>query len=352
MSKLNLLNFHVYTSPRPLAACFWKCKIYIALYVEVENTHESSENGEIDMALFVYILTNIMVPIFLLIAVGFIAQKKLKMDSRTFTRINMYILVPAVLFMKIYTSDVSLGFFGQMVLYIMIVQILMLLMGEGVSRILKYPGSKAKTFSNSLLFFNSGNYGLPMVELLYKGNPVATTAQIFIMLIQNVTTNTFGVFQASSGKGGYKKALKNVLQMPTLYVLTVVILVKLTRVQMPGQIVTTLDYISSGFVGLALITLGVQLAEVEFHWKSNGIFLSCFIRLVLSPLLGFALVRIMGIHGVLAHSLIIGVSTPSAVNTAIIAREFDNEPGYASQIVFVSTILSAFTIPVIAYLMG
>lgn len=304
------------------------------------------------MAIFIYILTNIMLPIFLLIATGFVAQKKLKMDPRTFTRINMYILVPAVLFMKIYTADVSLGFFGQMVFYIMVIQGLMLLMGEGVSRIFHYPRSIRKTFCNSLLFFNSGNYGLPLVELLYKGNPLATTAQIFIMLIQNITTNTFGVFQASSGSAGYKKALKNIFQMPTLYILAVVILVKVSHLEVPGQILTTLGYISNGFVGLALITLGVQLAEVEFDLKLNDIFLSCLIRLILSPVLGYVLIRVMGIQGVLAQSLIIGVSTPSAVNTAIIAREFDNEPAYASQIVFASTILSVFTIPVIVYLVG
>ena len=75
----------------------------------------------------------------------------------------------------------------------------------------------------------------------------------------------------------------------------------------------------------------------------------CFIRLILSPFLGFLLVLAMGIKGELAQALIIGVSTPSAVNTAILAREFNNEPDYAAKIVFYSTLLSGLSMSLVIY---
>ncbi len=304
------------------------------------------------MSTFIYIITNTILPIFLLVAAGYTAQKKFRMDTRTFSRINIYLFIPAVLFMKIYEAKVSMAFVGQVVTYIMAVQAFMLLLGEILSRLNKYPRSKKKAFCNTLLFFNSGNYGLPLIDLVFKGSALATASQIFIMLTQNITTSTFGVFQASSGKSSYKQALKNVLIMPSIYVLAIVVIVKLTGFTVPNPILAPLRYLSSGFIGVALLTLGVQLAEVTAKINIKDVLLSSSIRLVLSPALGLLLVLLLGVQGDLAKAMIIGVATPTAVNTAILAREFDNEPEYASQNVLVSTLLSPISLSVLIFLLN
>lgn len=304
------------------------------------------------MSTFVYIVTNTILPIFLLAATGYIAQKKFKMDTRTFSKINIYLFIPAVLFMKIYEAKVSMAFIGRVVAYIIAVQAFMLLLGELLSRLNRYPRSKKKAFSNTLLFFNSGNYGLPLIDLVFKGSAIATASQIFIMLTQNITTSTVGVFQASSGKSSYKQALKNVLVMPALYVLAIVTVVKVTGFNVPEPILKPLGYLSEGFIGLALLTLGVQLAEVTAKINVKDVLLSSGIRLILSPALGLLLVLLLGVQGELAKAMIIGVATPTAVNTAILAREFDNEPEYASQNVLVSTLISPVTLSVLIFLLN
>jgi len=299
---------------------------------------------------FSYIFINILLPIFILAAVGFLARRKLKLDSRTLSKLNIYIFVPAVIFIKIYSTEVTLEFFKTVLIYIMAMQVLMMLIGEIISRVNHYPRSIKKAFCNSLLFFNSGNYGLPLSELLFKGDPVATTAQVFIILIQNLATNTFGVFQSSTGNSSNKEALKNVLIMPAIYVLFVVIVVKTFRLTVPEQILVPIQYVADGFIGIAIITLGAQLAEITVGIKIKDVLISTVIRLAIAPVIGFFIVTLLGVKGVLAQSLILGVSTPAAVNTAILAKEFDNEPEYASQIVLVSTVLSSVTVPIVIFL--
>jgi predicted permease len=304
------------------------------------------------LSTFIYILVNIILPIFLLVGAGFITQKIFRMDTRTFTRLNIYVFIPALLFMKIYEAKVTMAFVGTVVTYVVAVQAIMLILAEVLSRILRHPRGIKKAFSNSLLFFNSGNYGLPLVDLVFPGSALAATSQIFVMLTQNITTSTFGVFQASSGKSSYRQALKNVLLMPSVYVLAVVAVVKVTGCIVPEPILIPLRYLSSGFIAIALLTLGVQLAEVTTKLNLKAVMLSSSIRLVLSPLLGLALVLLLGVQGDLAKALIIGVATPTAINTAILAREFDNEPEYAAQNVFMSTLLSPITLSVIIFLMN
>lgn len=301
------------------------------------------------LGVVVFIFLKIILPIFALIGTGFVAQKTLKMDSRTFSRVTIYIFVPAIMFVKMYSAKVDLQFFSTIFLFIAGISALMFVIGEITARALGYSRSKRKAFSNALTFYNSGNYGLPLADLVFKSSPIAASVQVFIMLIQNTTGNTVGVFQASSANSSYRKALRHVFKMPSLYVLALIVICNYFTLVVPEPVMVPLRYLADGFIAVALITLGVQLAEIEFTHKISDVLLPCFIRLILSPILGFLLAALMGIKGELAQALIIGVSTPSAVNTAILAKEFNSEPDYAAKIVVYSTILSGVTMSLVIY---
>ena len=194
------------------------------------------------MNTFFYIIINIILPIFFLIAVGFVGQKKLKMDLRTLTKLNIYIFIPAVLFLKIYETNVTLKFFSQVLVYILIIQVAMFILVQLLSKAFGYSRIIKGLLQLSAVF-NSGNYGLPLVELVFNGDPVAVTSQVFIMLIQNVTTNTFGVFRPVQ-EIPTTKALKNILKMPSIYVILMVILVKSFHITIPGLVLVPLGYIA------------------------------------------------------------------------------------------------------------
>lgn len=304
------------------------------------------------MSTVLYILYNIVLPVFILIAAGYVARKQLALDTNTLSRLVIYIMIPVVIFLKIYESTLTPMLFMTILLFMFCIEAFMLLAGEAVSRIFHYPRTVRKTFENLLLFFNSGNYGLPLVDLAFKGNPMAMTTQAIIVLIQNIASNTFGIFQASSGKSSYGKSLKNILRTPLLYALAAGIIVKASGLHLPDPILLPANTLSNAFIGIALINLGAQLAEVRISLKLRDVVALSTIRLLLSPLAGYLMVLALGLKGILAQSLIIGVSTPSAVNTAIIAREFDSEPEFASTGVFATTALSTVTIPVVIYLAG
>lgn len=303
------------------------------------------------MTAFFFIVANVIFPIFMLILIGFVAQKKFKMDVRTFAKLNMYIFVPAIIFKNIYKTEVTWQLFGTILLYLLIIFFGMFFLGMGIARLLNYPRGIRNAFTNSILFFNAGNYGLPVAEIAFQSNPLATTAQIFIMVIQTILMNSFGVFQSAAGKSENRQALKNAIMMPAMYVLVLVVIIKILSIEIPVFLMTPVENLSKGFIPVALLTLGVQLSEVKISKRIKDILISSFIRLLLAPVIGFIIVNLMGVEGILAKVLILGVATPTAVNIAVIAREFDNEPEYASQIVFVSTLLSVITIPILILLM-
>ena len=304
------------------------------------------------MSELLYILLEISLPILLLIAIGFAFQKIFKTNTRTYSKLLIYLLIPVVIFTKLYNMDIAWDFFLQVLPFIVILEVAMFILARAVAAAFRYKKSLRNAFTNSIVLFNTGNYGIPLIELVFQGNPIATASQLFIVIIQNITTSTFGVFQASAGQADHREALKSMAKMPSIYVLAIVAVVKLTGLTIPETINIPLNYISDAFIGFALITLGVQLAEVRIGHKLKEVLTASIVKVIAAPALGFALVLLLGIKGILAQALIIGISTPTAVNTAIIAREFGNETDFAAQTVFATTVFCTFTLPLIIYFTG
>jgi len=59
-------------------------------------------------SLLLYILLNNIAPIFALVAVGYHIGKKFNLDIYTLSKINFYVFIPAVIFVKIYEADIDL----------------------------------------------------------------------------------------------------------------------------------------------------------------------------------------------------------------------------------------------------
>ena len=49
-----------------------------------------------------YILQNILLPIFIMVLLGFVLQKKFTLDLNTLAKLNIYVFVPGFIFVKFY----------------------------------------------------------------------------------------------------------------------------------------------------------------------------------------------------------------------------------------------------------
>jgi predicted permease len=108
-------------------------------------------------------------------------------------------------------------------------------------------------------------------------------------------------------------------------------------------------YIKSAFVGVALVTLGAQLASVERGGARYPVSLAVGLRLLGGPLVGIALIYLLGLHGTLAQVLFISTATPTAVNTMLLCAEFDNHPTFVAKSVFYSMLLSPITVTLVIF---
>jgi predicted permease len=246
------------------------------------------------------------------------------------------------------------------------VQAFMAVVSLVAARLRGIPRDYIRTLMMTTMYHNSGNYGVPLQRLTFAPlgyADLAVSLQVFIMVTQNITSFTIGIFLAAGGKGtDWRKNLRHVLRFPPIYVLAFSILAIVLRDHvLPGSTTAgigrwlepfwvAIRYIKEAFIAVALATLGAQLALVIRQKHSYPITTSVIIRLLLGPAAGLAMIYLLGIEGVVAQVLLIGSSTPTAVNCMLLCLQFDNHPDFAARSVFYSTILSPITVTLTIFL--
>lgn len=289
---------------------------------------------------------SVILTIFLMIGFGVFIKKVFDIDIKTLSKLQFYLLMPSMLFIKIYESELSGGVIKSIVVFTALVIVLLSMISWAIAKFRGYSQSETSVFINTSTYFNSGNYSLPLMQLLFN-NPLAVSIQVIILMINNIMFFTIGVFTTGTGKRGPKRALMYVLRMPLLYIMILAMIMRATGIKIVAPVWDALNILSNSYIGVALLTLGAQLSQTKFKLSNKRLYLSNFIRLVVSPLIGFLLVYLLGIHGMVARVLVIAMGAPTAVNVVISSIELENEPDFAAQAVFTSTLLSLITISIV-----
>ncbi|MDF2721174.1 MAG: Auxin Efflux Carrier [Paenibacillus sp.] len=302
------------------------------------------------MSYFVYILLNNVVPLSLLIGLGVVLQWKFKLDIKTLSKLNFYLFSPAIMFQMLYQSELSLKIMSQVLLFFVVFFFTMFGLVELVMRIGNYRPGMRSAMRNSVIFYNSANYAIPLNQLVFVGDPFTLSIQIIIMMMQNLLPNTYGVYSVNAHKQKLRETMKTILSLPGIYVIPVAFLMRGFHVPVPHPLYVTIDYIAKGFIAIALVTLGIQLGSMKWKLKLRDVAISNILRLCVGPLLGFLIVLAFGFEGDMAKALILSCAVPTSLSSVLLAVEFDNEPEFASQAVFSSTLFSIFTVTLVIYL--
>jgi len=238
---------------------------------------------------------------------------------------------------------------NKVLIFMAIFLFVLYIIGHMIGKLIKADKSMENTFTNTVMFYNSGNYGIPLISLAFNNNAMAVAIQVIVMVIQNVTNFTLGAFQANDKGGSLIDNLKGVAKLPYIYALFLAIILRLLNLEVYKPIMVSLNYLSQAMIAVALLTLGVKLdsTKLDFEWN---VLLSNIVRLVGAPIVAFIIIKLLGFHGILAQVLFISSGLPTAVNTVVLSLEYNSQPEFASKVVFNATLLSAITETVLIYI--
>src|SRR5699024_4128643 len=296
-----------------------------------------------------FILRDIIMPVFIIIIIGFLLQKRMIINVLTLARINIYILVPAFIFVKLYNTTFSATMFSNVVFFLIIYIFFLSIIAKSISKLFRFEKRKKATFINSIIFYNSGNYGVPVNDLVFKGDALAMSIQVIVLTFQNMLVFSYGIFSLYSINSGKLKALIGYFKIPVLYAMVFGIIFNVFEVPIPEFLWTSANYLSDAMIALALMTLGAQVAQLKFKSGLSCLYFSVTIRLFIGPLIALGIIFLLPVNNITGQALFIASSMPTSVNSAVIAQEYNNYPDLAAQVVLFSTIFSAITVSCVIF---
>jgi predicted permease len=295
-----------------------------------------------------------ILPILIIISAGFLLEKKFHLDIATLTKIAFYILIPVFLFVSVYTSDID----ATMLLVILFVLVFMaasFLITRIGTRFIAYDAAERGVIINTVLFYNCGNMGLPIVYLIFADTPYlnhAVTVQLAVILIQSLAVQSFGLFiSKNSSSGSALKALALTLRMPTIYGAALGFLFKSVPVDLTDLFFwPSLEYFYQMVMGFILTTFGIQLGKTRWSFNLKKDMFPVVLRLLVAPAAALLMLKLFNFDPITSRVLFIASAMPAAVNVALIAAEQKSSAEFASQIVLTTTLVSIISLSFIIHL--
>ena len=213
----------------------------------------------------------------------------------------------------------------------------------------KASNKKLPVFQYGTIVSNAGFMGSPIAQGLY-GDQGLLYASIYLIPMRAVMWS-FGVtcFTGAKGKG----VLKKILTHPCIVAVFLGMILMITQISLPKGIEQTIHYAGNANTALSMIVIGNILAEVK---ASEILDLKawwfCLVRLAVIPLLVFAGCHLAGVDELVKQVSVVLAGMPAAATTAILAAKYDGDAQFAAKIVFLSTLLSMVSVPLLCIFMN
>ncbi len=284
------------------------------------------------------VFINVILPVFGIVALGFLLGKRLELQTRTLTRVAYYVFVPAFIFEAISTAAVPLSSTLKMLLFILLAHLLAILAAGSLGRMLGRSREMIAAFVMIASFGNVGNYGLAVIRFRLGDASVAPSTIYFVA----ITIMAFVVCVGAAGwtRGGSRGAMWGVLRTPALWAVIPALAVSQGGVEVPLMLNRMIGLLADAMIPVMLFSLGLQLLEEKKVTMTGDVVLASGIRLILVPAAAWGVATLFDLGKIETVSGILQAGMPTAVLVAIIAKENDIVPGFVTSVVLVSTLTS------------
>ena len=279
-------------------------------------------------------ILGIIVPVFLVVALGWAWARRTKPDMAWVNRLNMTVLAPALIFTALSGKDFDLAANRTLILGSVTIVVGSGLLAWPIARLLR---EDKRTFVPPMMFNNCGNMGLPLAVLAY--GQAGFSAMVALFTVSNLLHFTLGVWIIDH-HARFGRLLANPMVVATVLGFAFAAF----HPPLPEWLAMALKLTGDAMIPLMLISLGVRLSDVP--WSSWRVGL---IGGLVRPLAGIAVAGLLGLALSLDRTqqglLLLFGCLPPAVLNFMVAEQFHQEPGKVASIVLIGNVLALAFVP-------
>ena len=194
-----------------------------------------------------------------------------------------------------------------------------------------------------VIFSNTAFVGYPILRALYGDFAVFVFSLMHLPF--NILIFTYG--RSLLQKGNHQKmTVKDIFSIGTVSSIVALILY-FGNISVPVRVADFFGILGDACVPLSMIVIGVSLAHASWKnvLKSKNINMVVFLRLIVLPILIAWITLPLPISTFNRELLVISGALPAGSMIVVLAKEYKANDGLASAGVFLTTLLSVVTIP-------
>ena len=132
----------------------------------------------------------------------------------------------------------------------------------------------------------------------------------------------------------------------------IAVLLFFSRIRFPEVALDSMNYVADMNTPLAMMVAGFSVAQTDILKMCTKlrVYFSCFLKLVLIPVIMFFILKIIPLPQDVAMTTLIASACPAATTGTMMAIRYKQNYTYSSEMFALSTILAVATIPLIVLL--
>jgi predicted permease len=295
----------------------------------------------------------LLVPFFSYVALGFLAQRKLRKSSEAQGWLDafvFYIAMPALLFQTINGTAFQLGGILSLAMATSSITVVVFLIGTGLSRLRK-QGAPHAVFGLIGSYSNIGYMG-PILAVQVFGSEAGLPAAI-IFCTEIVTILALWSFASATGGESWRAvslSIAKALAHPFILSVLVAIAFKASGATLPAPLSNTIIGFQGAAAPCALFSLGITLARQKNDGLGAGISIAVLFKLVGHPVLvALCLWPFFGDEPVWFGTAVMIAALPPAANIYVLARAANTGISAAATGVLYGTLGAMITVPVVIW---
>lgn len=300
------------------------------------------------------VVINQMLELFMILTLGYLATKKKVVSPKFGTQLSNFILsitLPCMMLASVASIPEQtdhkevLMMFAIAILFYLVMPFIAYL----IARILLVKKEDRHLYMYMTIWSNVGFMGFPVIASIF-GEGAIFYATIF-NLIFNVSNFTLGIMLMS--KDGIKALDRKKFLSPGMIASIAAVTMFAFKLKLPELVNDTLKTVGSTTSALAMIVIGIALAGIPIKSVFTEIRLYPYviIKQILLPLSAWLFLRNVITNPYLLGIVIVIIAMPVATSAVLFANRYENNVALATKAVFITTLASVVTIPIISYLL-
>jgi len=305
----------------------------------------------------------VITPIFFLaflVLIGYIAEKTqyVKNIKESLSKIIINITLPVMIIISLSNQDIN-EIPIHNIIFVLTAGItlifLLLVINYFIGKFLHVPQERQVIHSFLGSFGNVIFLGYPII--LYLFGEIGLLYAVIFSMANELIVWTFGAYLLNSrSQENLKKWSIKYLLNPNTVSFIIGITMLLLNLRIPGIVNAPLEYLGAATTPLSMLFIGSVLAQTKIikALKNISIWSICIIKMILFPALLILVINSIpltkDINQIILFVIILQIAMPSQTNLSVLADRYKSDPEYTAQTIFVTTIVSSVTIPLMYFL--